>query len=171
MATTMYVYDLITGEMLYSRPAQVVGGKEITESASATPVAPPADIPAGHTVRWTGAAWETVEDHRQKTDEHGTRQGGTPFWLPGDTHASPARYVEELGPLPEGAMLEVPAMTPEEVAAQRKREIMGRLSQIDAEKIRPTSAIAAGIATDFDRQKLAALEEEATGLRAELAAL
>jgi inner membrane protein len=53
----------------------------------------------------------------------------------------------------------------------RKGEILARLSEIDLAKIRPTSAIAAGTATDFDRQKLEDLEAEAVALRAELAAM
>jgi hypothetical protein len=129
MATTMYMYDLITGELIGSRPAQVVGGKEITESSSATPVAPPA-IPDGHAARWTGSSWEVVEDHRQYLDDNGTKQGGTPYWLPGDTHASPARYMDALGPLPDGAMLERPAPpppTPEEIQAEFTRKIQERL--------------------------------------------
>jgi hypothetical protein len=169
------MFDLVTRELLGSRPAQVVGGKELTVSSSATPDVPPdpATVPEGHTVRRTEdlKGWEVVEDHRQKLDDSGTKQGGTKFWLPGDTHASPARYMEELGPLPDGAMSEAPAMTDKEIAAQRKGEITGRLSQIDAEKIRPTSAIVAGTATDFDRQKLEILEAEAAVLRTELATL
>ena len=154
MSTTMYVFDLITGELLYSRPAQVVGGKEITESSSATATAPPADIPAGHIPRWTGSAWEVVEDHRQKPDKHGTKQGGTPFWLPGDTHTSPARYVEELGPLPEGAMLEQPAPpppTPDELEARFSVLVTARLNAFAAEKQYDdiTSARLAALSDDF----------------------
>jgi hypothetical protein len=79
--------------------------------------------------------------------------------------------MDELGPLPDGAMPEAPAKTAKEVAEQRKSEITGRLSQIDAEKIRPTSAIVAGTETAFDRQKLETLEAEAAELRTELATL
>jgi hypothetical protein len=167
----MYVYDLMTGEMKGSRPAQIVGGKEITESSSATSTAPPADIPAGSVPRWTGSAWEIVEDHRRHPDDKGAKQGGTKYWLPGDTHASPARYMEELGPLPEGALPEAPAKTQAELDAERRAEIISRLSAIDTDSVRPLRAIADGTATDFDRQKLAALETEAATLRAELATL
>jgi hypothetical protein len=174
MSTTMYMYNLATGEYLGSRPAQVVGGVELTESSTATPIAPPADIPDGHIPRWTGVAWETVEDHRQHMDDAGTKQCGTPYWLPGDTHTSPARYMEDLGPLPDGALLEQPAApppTPEEIAAARKAEILARLAAIDADSVRPLRAIANGEGTDFDTQKLAALDAEAAGLRDELAGL
>lgn len=55
-------------------------------------------------------AWYYIEDHRQHMDEKGTKQGGTPYWLPaeGDDWQSPPRYTEELGPLPEGAVTERP---------------------------------------------------------------
>ena len=96
MPTTMHTFEVRTGEYLYYRPAQIVGGKELTKSSTATTTAPPTDIPEGHAARWTGAAWEVVEDHRQHMDEHGTKQGGTPYWLPGDDHNSPARYPPRL---------------------------------------------------------------------------
>jgi hypothetical protein len=167
----LYMYDIKTGELTGSRPAQVVGGREITRSASATTVAPPEDIPVGSIPRWTGVAWEIIEDHRQHMDGTGTKQGGTQYWLPGDTYTTPARYMEELGPLPDGATLEPPAKTQAELDAERRAEIISRLSAIDTESVRPLRAIADGTATDFDRQKLAAAEAEAAELRAELASI
>ncbi len=103
--TTLYVHHPASGEYLGSRPAQVVNGRELTRSAHAT-TTPPPDIPAGHAARWTGAAWEIVEDHRRHLDATGTPQGGTPYWLPGegDDRQSPPRYMTALGPLPEGAV-------------------------------------------------------------------
>ena len=125
MSTTMYTFDLTSGALTGSRPAQVVGGKELTDCANATPVAPPADIPDGHTARWTGSAWEVVEDHRQHMDSTGTKQGGTPYWLPadGDDYASPPRYMEALGPLPKGAVTERPAKPLAVLKAEKEREI------------------------------------------------
>lgn len=110
MSTIMHTFHLRTGALTGSRPAQIVDGKELTICAGATPVAPPTDIPTGHAACWTGSAWEVVEDHRQHMDEKGTKQGGTPYWLPaeGDDWQSPPRYTEELGPLPEGAVTERP---------------------------------------------------------------
>lgn len=97
----LYMYDLKTGEYTGSRDATLrPNGEPILEATGATPVALPADIPAGHVARWTGEAWETVEDHRQHMDERGRKEGGTPYWLPGDTWRSEPRYMEELGPLP-----------------------------------------------------------------------
>ena len=125
MSTTMYIFDLRTGAFIGSRPAQVVGGKELTICAGATPVAPPTDIPTGHAARWTGSAWEVVEDHRQHMDEKGTKQGGTPFWLSvkGDDYTSPPRYMDSLGPLPEGAVTERPKKPLSVLKAEKEREI------------------------------------------------
>ncbi|MCD7985083.1 MAG: phage tail protein [Desulfovibrio sp.] len=141
MSTTMYTFDLTSGALTGSRPAQVVGGKELTDCANATPVAPPADIPDGHTARWTGSAWEVVEDHRQHMDSTGTKQGGTPYWLPaeGDDYASPPRYMEVLGPLPDGAVTERPEK-PAPTLAEAKADA---LRKVDA-------ATSAAILAGFD---------------------
>lgn len=125
MSTTMHTFDLRIGVLTGSRPAQVVGGKELTVCAGATPVAPPADIPTGHAARWTGSAWEVVEDHRQHMDSKGTKTGGTPFWQPamGDDYTSQPRYMETLGPLPEGAVTERPAKPLAVLKAEKEREV------------------------------------------------
>lgn len=125
MSTTMYTFDLRTGALTGSRPAQVVGGKELTICAGATPVAPPTDIPTGHAACWTGSAWEVVEDHRQHMDSKGTKIGGTPYWQPaeGDDWQSPPRYTEELGLLPEGAVTERPKKPLSVLKAEKEREI------------------------------------------------
>ena len=94
----LHMYDLKTGEYTGSRDAtRRPNGEYMLEATGATPVALPADIPAGHIARWTGDAWEAVEDHRQHMDERGRKEGGTPYWLPGDTWRSEPRYTEELG--------------------------------------------------------------------------
>ena len=136
MSTTMYTCDLRTGALTGSRPAQVVGGKELTICAGATPVAPPTDIPTGHAARWTGSAWEVVEDHRQHMDSKGTKIGGTPYWQPaeGDDYTSPPRYMETLGPLPEGAVTErpeKPAPTVTELFSSLRAERDRRIAATD----------------------------------------
>ena len=125
MSATMYTFDLRTCALTGSRPAQVVGGKELTTCAGATPVVPPADIPDGHAARWTGSAWEVVEDHRQHMDSKGTKIGGTPYWQPaeGDDYTSPSRYMDSLGPLPDGAVTERPAKPLTVLKAEKEREI------------------------------------------------
>ena len=54
---------------------------------------------------------------------------------------------------------------------RRVQEIRQRLSEIDAESIRPLRATVDGSATEFDTQKLTALEQEATALRTEMKSL
>lgn len=53
----------------------------------------------------------------------------------------------------------------------RQRAILDRLQAIDAESTRPLRAVLAGAYTPTDLDKLADLEAEAAGMRAELAAL
>lgn len=178
MSTTMHTFDLRTGALTGSRPAQVVGGKELTICAGATPVAPPTDIPTGHAARWTGSAWEVVEDHRQHMDSKGTKIGGTPYWQPaeGDDWQSPPRYTEELGPLPEGAVTErpeKPAPTRQEIDSVREVEIKAELQSIDAQSGRPARAVAlasvkGGAPDPEDVAKLEELEAQAQALREEL---
>lgn len=125
----LYLYDPKTKEIVGQRDATTrPGGKGyVLQGTFATPVAPP-DIPEGYAARWTGEDWEVVEDHRQKVDAQGRKYGGTPYWLPaeGDTWQSPERYMEELGPLPDGAVTtkpEKPAPTLEEAKAAKLAEI------------------------------------------------
>ena len=116
----MYTFDPQTRVHTGSRPAQEVGGKLLTQSAYATATPPPDVIPEGKVARWTGTQWELVEDHRQHLDSTGTKQGGTPYWLPseGDDWQSQPRYSEDLGPLPEGAI----TVRPEKPLSHLKEE-------------------------------------------------
>ena len=125
MATMMYMFDAKTREYKGSRPAQELNGKALTKSAFATPTPPPASIPEGHVARWTGSEWELVEDHRQHLDEKGTKQGGTPYWLPseGDDWQSQPRYTEDLGPLPSGAVTVRPEKPLSVVKEEKEREV------------------------------------------------
>ena len=61
--------------------------------------------------------------------------------------------------------------TEEEQRTYKRSKIRHRLRVIDREAARPLRAILAGKETEFDHQKLAALEAEAETLRAELADL
>lgn len=125
MATMMYMFDAKTREYKGSRPAQELNGKPLTKSASATPAPPPENIPEGHVARWTGNEWELVEDHRQHLDSKGTKQGGTPYWLPseGDDWQSQPRYTEDLGPLPSGATTQRPEKPLSVVREEKECEI------------------------------------------------
>lgn len=125
MATMMYMFDAKTREYKGSRPAQELNGKALTKSAFATPTPPPTSIPEGHVARWTGSEWELVEDHRQHLDSKGTKQGGTPYWLPseGDDWQSQPRYTEDLGPLPDGAVTVRPEKPLSVVKEEKEREV------------------------------------------------
>ena len=50
----------------------------------------------------------------------------------------------------------------------RKAEIYARLCELDLAAVRPLRALAAGTATDTDRERLAELEAQAAALRQEL---
>lgn len=67
--------------------------------------------------------WRLVEDHRErKAPQFATAdmQPGTDYWLPEDTHDSPARRMHTPGPLPDGALTERPAKTDTELLAETK---------------------------------------------------
>lgn len=127
----IYKYDPKTKELTGSKPAQKrPNGEFITDVLNATTVEPPALEDKQQAV-WNGTAWDTVEDHRKKL---GVPDSGTPYWLPGDSWNTPARYMTELGPLPEGALLEAPAKTDEELVAEE-------LAQAKAERADAVSRI------------------------------
>lgn len=70
--------------------------------ANATIIEPPAAVEK-HVRVFKNGAWAQVEDNR-----------GTKYWLPGDTWQSQARYMKELGPLPEGAVTVKPEKSEKE---------------------------------------------------------
>lgn len=62
-----------------------------------------------------------------------------------------------------------PEPTPEELAARARAADLTALAALDWQAIRPLRAIAAGTATQADRDKLADLEAQADTIRARLA--
>ena len=127
----IYKYDQKTKELTGSKPAQRrPNGQPITDVLNATTVEPPVLTDKQQAV-WNGESWDVLEDHRKKPGVEGS---GTPYWLPGDAWNTPARYMTELGPLPEGALLEAPAKTNEELAAEE-------LAQAKAERATAVSRI------------------------------
>lgn len=127
----IYKYDPKTKELTGSKPAQKrPNGQPITDALNATTVEPPLLEDKQQAV-WNGTAWDVVEDHRKKP---GVPDSGTPYWVHGDSWNAQARYMTELGPLPEGALLEAPAKTDEEVAAEE-------LAQAKAERADAVSRI------------------------------
>lgn len=78
------------------------------------------DAPAIKVGYWPGeksGEWVDIEDHRVRLGEYA--QPGTPYWLPseGDVHGSPARLMQTVGPLPDGAVTTEPAATTDELFA------------------------------------------------------
>lgn len=68
-----------------------------------------------------GTGWVMVDDHRERNAplfDAALEQGATDYWLPGDTHDTPARQMKEIGPLPDGALTERPAKTDAEMLAE-----------------------------------------------------
>ena len=78
----------------------------------------------------------------------------TPYWEP---------VTDEDGNLINIIPIE-PPITPEEQIAELKNQ----LTAIDLQTVRPLRAVAAGTATDEDRDKLTELEAQAEELRAEI---
>jgi hypothetical protein len=71
----------------------------------------------------------------------------------------------------EGEAADLQKPTSVEIVQNRRAEILARLAEMDAASVRPLRAIAENTATDFDRQKLAALDAEVAELRGELGGL
>ena len=117
-----YRYDADTKEFLYSEEAFLdpleteLQGHDVYLLPADSTFTPPLDAKEGYAVCWNGSAWEYIEDHRQKRDMGGVpiEGTGTAYWLPEDTWQSPARYMNELGPLPEGAVTEQPEKSEKE---------------------------------------------------------
>ncbi len=98
---------------------------------------------------------------------------GTVFWMPDRT-----KHVMQLRgtPLPEGASLTEPELTPEQKLLVRKQELQDELAAIDADGARPAREIALAVAAGKAApavavNKLKELEAQAEKLRAELASL
>ena len=56
---------------------------------------------------------------------------GTPYWLPEDEYGTAPRYMDSLGPLPEGAVLTAPAKSTEQLWEDLRLERDNRLAQCD----------------------------------------
>ena len=124
----LYKYDLKTGEFTGEMEAQKrPNGQDIVDVIGATVQQPP-QAGEKQAARWTGEGWDLVEDHRQTRDKGGVivEGSGTPYWLPGDTWRTQARYVTELGPLPEGALLEAPVQSEEEAMEMASASVRAR---------------------------------------------
>lgn len=121
-----YKFDADTKEYLYAEEAFLdpleskVQDRDVWLLPADSTFTAPLESKDGYAVCWHGSAWEYKEDHRQTRDKGGVpiEGTGTPYWIPKDTWESPARYMTELGPLPEGAMLAKPEKPAEVVAEE-----------------------------------------------------
>lgn len=71
--------------------------------------------------------WRLVEDHRErKAPQFAAEdvQPGTEYWLPEDTHISPARRMHTPGPLPEDALTKRPEQPLAEIKAAKVATII-----------------------------------------------
>ena len=71
--------------------------------------------------------WVLVEDHRQRAEPHFAAedvQPGTEYWLPGDTHLTPARRMHAPGPLPKDALTKRPEQPLAEIKAAKVATII-----------------------------------------------
>lgn len=140
-----YFYDSKTHEFTKSAPAQLHPRTgEPLPALLAVHVAPPETGEKEKAV-WNGEAWEVIEDHRQHTNEQGVKEGGTGYWLPeeGDDYRSPERYMEDLGPLPAGAV----TARPEKPAPTLDEAKEAAVARIDKET---SEAILAGFEYEID---------------------
>lgn len=121
-----YRFDPETKEYLYSEEAFLdpleteQQGKDVYLLPADSTFTEPFTAKDGFAVCWNGEAWEYIEDHRQKRDHGGVivENSGTSYWMPGDTWESPARYMTELGSLPEEALLVRPEKPADVLAAE-----------------------------------------------------
>ncbi|GAB1254588.1 hypothetical protein [Desulfovibrio falkowii] len=68
-----------------------------------------------------GKGWVMVEDHRERKEplfDAALAQNSTDYWLPGDTHDTPAHQMKEIGPLPKDAIKKRPAKTDTELLSE-----------------------------------------------------
>jgi hypothetical protein len=68
----------------------------------------PLDYKEQYAIVWNGESWEYIEDHRVVYDTNGKIIKGTPYWLKTDSYDTPARYMTELGALPNEILFVVP---------------------------------------------------------------
>lgn len=82
--------------------------------------------------RWSGDAWEMVEDHRERktpTFRAEDAQVATEYWLPGDTWETPARQMFVPGPLPPDALLTRPEKPAELLLSEART---AKIAEIEA---------------------------------------
>lgn len=117
------IFDPLTLEYLTTREVQVVDNVPLIKNAFGT-ITPIGEIKTGYAQVWKSindeswiyldqettlanagddGVWYYIEDHRKSETSN-----GTPYWLPTDTYLDSPKYLETLGKLPSGALLESP---------------------------------------------------------------
>jgi len=77
--------------------------------------------------QYVNGGWVLVEDHRQRAEPHFAAedvQPGTDYWLPDDTHDTPARHMQHPGPLPAEALTKRPEQPLAEIKAAKVATII-----------------------------------------------
>ena len=137
---TAYCYDPDTGEYTGTDEcapdpleSEQAGAPVWLLPANATLTAPALTPQDKQALCWSGEAWELKEDHRQKRDTGGIpiEGTGTAYWLPDDTYGMAPRYMDTLGPLPDGAVLTAPAKSTVQLWEDLRLERDNRLAQCD----------------------------------------
>lgn len=113
------VIDLDTGEVLSSFEAQNIPG--IVYDRPEHILTPPPETAPGTAPRWTGTAWQVLEDHRGQT-VYGGDDGRTPI------------TIDRLGPRSDFGTEEPAAASQDEVAAQLQAAIAVKVGQARAEQ-------------------------------------
>ena len=114
----LYKYDNKTKEYIGTINAMVdpletrKQGKTIfLVDSDSTLIAPPF-TDDGYVAVFNGTKWETIKDNR-----------GTEYWFPEDKYGTPAKVMDTLGELPEGAILTPPEKTKEQIKAEKLKAI------------------------------------------------
>lgn len=135
-----YKFNADTKEYLYVEDAfrdpleSKAQGRDVWLLPADSTFSEPMEAKKGYAVCWNGKAWEYKEDHRQKRDKGGmiVEGSGTPYWLKGDTWESPARYMTELGELPEGAMLARPEKPLEVLRKEKLSDLNSAFASVES---------------------------------------
>lgn len=134
----VYLYHMETKEYIGPCDAPLdpleteLQGHDIYLMPSNATTKDPGAIPEKHVAKWSGDAWEILEDHR---NDKASGIGGTAYWTSEDHYYSPPRYMQELGPLPDGALLTAPEMTVEEAQAVSEQQYQYAQQQIALEMV------------------------------------
>lgn len=123
---TVYKYDEKTKEYLGTTETMIdpleskkQGRTIYLLPANSTFTKPKEEAPEGYANVWNGIVWKLIEDNR-----------GKEYWLPEDVYNTPARVMEDLGPLPADAIFTAPEQTKEEKKNEKANSFRSNLRDI-----------------------------------------